>query len=196
MENELPASPPSMTKPRFWTRFFLCLLFTFLLVVGQAQWPLMAQDAQVPPAAAEIQEYLVILDGEVLFEVREGIGSFTPEERAAAIQRRILQVAEDEDIPVESITIKRVGDRDNVSVVQDNRPLVTITKADVGDRLETQEEIAIELAQRIREAITRYRQDRVPQNLLKNTVFAVLTTILTLILCSVIIRISVRFSAR
>ncbi|WNC61385.1 mechanosensitive ion channel family protein [Thermosynechococcus sp. QS41] len=179
-----------MTKPRFWTRFFLCLLFTFLLVVGQAQWPLMAQDAQVPPAAAEIQEYPVILDGEVLFEVREGIGSFTPEERAAAIQRRILQVAEDEDIPVESITIKRVGDRDNVSVVQDNRPLVTITKADVGDRLETQEEIAIELAQRIREAITRYRQDRVPQNLLKNTVFAVLTTILTLILCSVIIRIS------
>ncbi|WNC46143.1 hypothetical protein RHI63_05350 [Thermosynechococcus sp. GLH187] len=151
-------------------------------MVGQAQWPSMAQDAQVPPAAAEIQEYPVILDGEVLFEVREGIGSFTPEERAAAIQRRILQVAEDEDIPVESITIKRVGDRDNVSVVQDNRPLVTITKADVGDRLETQEEIAIELAQRIREAITRYRQDRVPQNLLKNTVFAVLTTILTLIL--------------
>ncbi|MDM7325972.1 MAG: mechanosensitive ion channel family protein [Thermosynechococcus sp. Uc] len=135
-------------------------------------------------------EYPVTLDGEVLFEVRQGIGSFTAEERAAAIQRRILQVAEDEDIPVNSITIKRVGNRDNVTVVQGNRPLITITKADADGRLQSQEEVAIELTQRIREAITRYRQDRVPQNLLKNTVFAILTTILIFILCSVILRIS------
>lgn len=45
------------------------------------------------------------------FCLRCVIGSFTPEEQAAAIQHRILQLAEDEDIPLESITIKRVGDR-------------------------------------------------------------------------------------
>lgn len=171
MENELLAFSVSMTQRRFWRRFFLCLLFAFLLVIGQAKWPSMAQDAQTAPPSAEIQEYAVTLDGEVLFEVCEGIGSFTPEERAAAIQRRILQGAEEKDIPVDSITIKRVGDRNNVTVVQGNRPLVTITKVDVGDRLESQKEIAIELVQRIREAITRYRQDRVPQNLLENTIF-------------------------
>ncbi|URR35225.1 mechanosensitive ion channel family protein [Thermosynechococcus sp. HN-54] len=181
-----------MTKPHFWTRFFLCLLFAFLLVGGQARVPSMAQTAATPPPPPEIQEYPVTLDGEVLFEVRQGIGSFTPEERAAAIQHRILQVAEDEDIPVESITIKRVGDRENVSVVQGNRPLVTITRADVGDRLESQEEVAVELTQRIRAAISRYRQDRVPQTLLKNTILAILTTVLTLILCSVILRISAK----
>jgi len=174
-------------------RFWVCLCLGVLLVVGGAHLPSMAQSAATVPApVAEVEGYPVTIDGEVIFEVHHGLGSFSAQERAEAIRRRILQVAEQDDIPVESITIKKVGDRNEVAIVQGDRPLLTITAADAGERLLSQEAAAIELVQRIRDVVEQYRQDRAPQRLLQNVVYAVLTTILTIILCSVIVRVSAK----
>jgi len=183
----------SMAKRLLSLNFLLCLCLALVIVVAQAQLPSIAQPTATTTAPSpEAEGYPVTIDGEVIVEVRHGLGSFSAQERAEAIRRRILQVAEQDEIPVESITIKKIGDRHEVAVVQGDRPLLTVTADDAGERLISQEAAAVELAQRIREVIGQYRQDRAPQRLLQNIVYAVLSTLLTLIVCSVIIRVSAK----
>ena len=68
---------------------------------------------QAPAPATEIGRAPVVIDGEVLFQLR-GISSFPAKRRAREIARRIEAIAQDEAVPVSELRIDEQADRSRI----------------------------------------------------------------------------------
>lgn len=127
------------------------------------------------PTGNPIDGYPIVLDGQELFRLNQGVvGVVSAEERARIVNARLTQVAKDESIPPESI---RVEEQDSGSViVAGDTVLFTVRARDrIGDQ--SRSAIAAQKVQIIQSAIAQYRQDRSTEKLIQGIVLSILSTI-------------------
>ncbi len=147
-----------------------------LLLIGAvgAQWPLLAQQ----PAAVEEAETVtapVEVDGVELFRVR-GVTSLPAAERAQRIRNRIVAVAADPSIAVDSL---RLVERPNATaIVAGETPIMLVVEADAAVDQVGRIELATTHLDRIRRAVTDYRQARSPAVLRRSVIDALVATAL------------------
>ncbi len=179
------------SKARGWMKkightlviFFVVLLLTLTSpLLGIAQNPTQPEN--------KIDGFPVMLDGKTLFFIRRGVSSFSAEERANTITRRIERIAQNDSIPIENLTIEQIPDDNSLYLSVDQEVILTVTERDAkGDR-STPEVLAQQALQKIQVAIAQYRQDRKPEQLLKNIIYTVIATFSFLIISFAVIKIS------
>lgn len=164
---------------RFWQRCVLgCIVFGLSLLlqrpgppavsfqtIGFSQlWnaPALAQSA-IPPeneSSTQIAAAPVVLRGQALFSIQTGVGAFSAQDRADAINKRLLTLAEDDAIALEAISISTQGETMNVGV--GDRILVTLTPTDAMLADQPQALLVRNYRDLIRQAIAQYRIERTP----------------------------------
>ncbi|NMF84587.1 mechanosensitive ion channel family protein [Nodosilinea sp. P-1105] len=122
-----------------------------------------------------VDGFPVVLDGQVLFMVREGIeGATTAEERAEIISQRILTIAHTPDMTPDSVRFTTEG---NHSVVQaEDTILFTVRPEDEAAFGIAHPELAATAVERIQAGLLTYRERRSLRRLLTNLVATVLST--------------------
>ena len=178
----------------FWRRF-IYFVASIILCFSTTIAPLSATYAQAPtptptqtPATTSINKGASVeLGGEELFKIRAGVGAFSPEERATAVNNRIIKLGDDPSIKVEAIRIEDKPLTTNLTV--DNRVLLTITDADARAADLSRQELARNYQEKIRKAITQYRIERTPDYIRQaifNSIIATVLLIGTLILFAIV----------
>jgi small-conductance mechanosensitive channel len=163
--------------------FVVVLLLTLTSpLLGIAQNPTQPEN--------KIDGFPVMLDGKPLFFIRRGVSSFSAEERANAITRRIERIAQNDSIPIENLTIEQIPDDNSLYLSVDQEVILTVTKQDAKAYRSTPEVLAQQALQKIQVAIAQYRQDRKPEQLLKNIIYTVISTFAFLIISFAVIKIS------
>lgn len=181
-------TPP---KARGWMKkirhtlviFFVVLLLTLTSpLLGIAQNPTQPEN--------KIDGFPVMLDGKPLFFIRRGVSSFSAEERANTITRRIERIAQNNSISIENLTIEQIPDDNSLYLSIDQEVILTVTERDAKAYRSTSEVLAQQALQKIKVAIAQYRQDRKPEQLLKNIIYTVIASFAFLIISFAVIKIS------
>ncbi|NCS58026.1 MAG: mechanosensitive ion channel family protein [Microcystis aeruginosa G11-04] len=163
--------------------FFVVLLLTLTSpLLGIAQNPTQPEN--------KIDGFPVMLDGKTLFFIRRGVSSFSAEERANTITRRIERIAQNDSIPIENLTIEQIPDDNSLYLSVDQEVILTVTERDAKAYRSTPEVLAQQALQKIQVAIAQYRQDRKPEQLFKNIIYTVIATFSFLIISFAVIKIS------
>ncbi len=163
--------------------FIVVLLLTLTSpLLGIAQNPTQPEN--------KIDGFPVMLDGKPLFFIRRGVSSFSAEERANAVTRRIERIAQNDSIPVENLTIEQIPDDNSRYLSVDQEVILTVTEQDAKAYRSTPKVLAQQALQKIQEAIAQYRQDRKPEQLLKNIIYTVIASFAFLIISFAVIKIS------
>ena len=179
------------SKARGWMKkightlviFFVVLLLTLTSpLLGIAQNPTQPEN--------KIDGFPVMLDGKTLFFIRRGVSSFSAEERANTITRRIERIAQNDSIPIENLTIEQIPDDNSLYLSIDQEVILTVTERDAKAYRSTPEVLAQQALQKIQVAIAQYRQDRKPEQLFKNIIYTVIATFAFLIISFGVIKIS------
>jgi len=177
---------------RYLGLFCLVLLLTLSPIFMIAAQNNPAKQGQETPLETLGEVFPVMLDNQELFTIRQGIGSFSAQERAKSITARIEKIADDDALSPEDLTIKIDPEDKNPSIILGDTVIATITSKDAKLHVVSQEVLAERALAKIKAAIVRYRQERQPDNLLKDAVLTVSATLSTVLIFWVIIFISSR----
>ena len=177
---------------RYLGLFCLVLLLTLSPILRIAAQNNPAKQGQETPLETLGEVFPVMLDNQELFTIRQGIGSFSAQERAKSITARIEKIADDDALSPEDLTIKIDPEDKNPSIILGDTVVATITSKDAKLHAVSQEVLAERALAKIQAAIVRYRQERQPDNLLKDAVLTVSATLSTVLIFWVIIFISSR----
>jgi len=177
---------------RYLGLFCLVLLLTLSPIFMIAAQNNPAKQGQETPLETLGEVFPVMLDNQELFTIRQGIGSFSAQERAKSITARIEKIADDDVLSPEDLTIKIDPEDKNPSIILGDTVIATITSKDAKLHSVSQEVLAERSLAKIKAAIIRYRQERQPDNLLKDAVLTVSATLATVLIFWVIIFISSR----
>lgn len=130
----------------------LCLLCSLML--AQA-W---AQEQPKPATAQAAVGAPVILHRDTLFYIYNPVGSFSQQDRAAAISKRVLQLSEERFFTADSVRV--VEHVLSADVVYQDRVLMSITEADAAvagqDRLELASLYAAKIQESVAESVKQY----------------------------------------
>lgn len=163
----------------------LALVVT-LQLPGLAQFSPFSDPAPSPspsPVDANAQTADVVLDDNSLFQIQVGLGPFTPSARARTINARLVQIAEDDSIPVESIRVVPKGEDYLVVAGEETILLVTTVSAqDAAAANTTAAELARSNAAKMQQAIADYREARGPREIAIGLAQTILTTIAFIVL--------------
>jgi small-conductance mechanosensitive channel len=161
--------------------FFSALVAMFSVSICSAQTATDSPTPAVNPeiiARAETPTPVKFRD-QTLFEVAMPIGAFTAQERAAAIERRLLVVAKG---PASVLGDLRVVERGGLSEIIAGEKLIrTLTDADTAGTGRTRRQLAADQALLIREALALEFRGRSAANLLRSAVYALLATLLLVV---------------
>jgi small-conductance mechanosensitive channel len=147
--------------------------------------------AEAPPPAAHATAP-VMVDGVTLFRVR-GALALPADERARSIGARITDFAADEALNIRDLRIEEAPDR--VLVKIGDRLLVTVVDADAGLEGVTRQQVAELLLTKIRRAVERYREDRLPPALARAGLWTLGASMLLVLLVWGIRRLAARLIA-
>jgi small-conductance mechanosensitive channel len=131
-------------------------LVVAILVLGVG---LRAQEAPPPAVEQTVATAPVDLDGALLFRVR-GVSSFPAESRAARIRERLIAVASDPSVAVDSIRV--VDEGDVTRIVAGDLTIFTAVEADAVLEQVRRPTLAAAHLAKIRQAVTQYRDVRSP----------------------------------
>ncbi|CCH97325.1 MAG: mechanosensitive ion channel family protein [Microcystis sp. M53603_WE2] len=177
---------------RYLGLFCLVLLLTLSPIFMIAAQNNPAKQGQETPLETLGEVFPVMLDNQELFTIRQGIGSFSAQERAKSITDRIEKIADDDALSPEDLTIKIDPEDKNPSIILGDTVIATITSRDAKLHAVSQEVLAERALAKMKAAIVRYRQERQPDNLFKDAVLTVSATLATVLIFWVIIFISSR----
>jgi small-conductance mechanosensitive channel len=179
------------SKARGWMKKIGHILVLFILVLLLTlSTPLLGIAQNPTQPENKIDGFPVMLDGKPLFFIRRGVSSFSAEERANTITRRIERIAQNDSIPVENLKIKQIPDDNSLYLSLDQEVILTVTEGDAKAYRSTPEVLAQQALQKIKVAIAQYRQDRKPEQLLKNIIYTVIASFVFLIISFAVIKIS------
>jgi small-conductance mechanosensitive channel len=148
-----------------------CLLFFLLATIA-----LHAQQ----PQAAQNPGYPVTLEGQEVLRIYEGIGSFTPEERARAASQRLRGLI---FAPAANIAAITTADSNYGTEIRlDNRTLLLVTDEDAKQAHIARQLLAKFYAGKIRDAINLARQQHSKKFLIRAVAYAVVTLAIYLLL--------------
>ncbi len=161
---------------------FVCFLLCSSLFAQQAASQAASQttgnaadvaDAEGVPAGQ------VEIEGRHVVTVYEPIGRQTPSDRAAAIAKRILRIAQDNSIPPDAIHLQT---RDAWTEIEtDGILIMAVTEADAKEAGKARQELALEDAANIRQAVITYRQEHSWRMLFRGAAKAAIATLALLI---------------
>ena len=177
---------------RYLGLFCLVLLLTLSPIFMIAAQNNPAKQGQETPLETLGEVFPVMLDNQELFTIRQGIGSFSAQERAKSITDRIEKIADDDALSPEDLTIKIDPEDKNPSIILGDTVIATITSKDAKLHAVSQDVLAERALAKIKAAIVRYRQERQPDNLLKDAVLTVSATLSTVLIFWTMIFISLR----
>ena len=177
---------------RYLGLFCLVLLLTLSPIFMIAAQNNPAKQGQETPLETLGEVFPVMLDNQELFTIRQGIGSFSAQERAKSITARIEKIADDDVLSPEDLTIKIDPEDKNPSIILGDTVIATITSKDAKLHAVSQEVLAERALAKIKAAIVSYRQERQPDNLLKDAALTVSATLSTVLIFWVMIFISSR----
>jgi small-conductance mechanosensitive channel len=177
---------------RYLGLFCLVLLLTLSPIFMIAAQNNPAKQGQETPLETLGEVFPVMLDNQELFTIRQGIGSFSAQERAKSITARIEKIADDDALSPEDLTIKIDPEDKNPSIILGDTVIATITSKDAKLHAVSQDVLAERALAKIKAAIVRYRQERQPDNLLKDAVLTVSATLSTVLIFWTMIFISLR----
>ncbi|MBE9071150.1 mechanosensitive ion channel family protein [Microcystis sp. LEGE 08355] len=177
---------------RYLGLFCLVLLLTLSPILRIAAQNNPAKQGQETPLETLGEVFSVMLDNQELFTIRQGIGSFSAQERAKSITARIEKIADDDVLSPEDLSIKIDPEDKNPSIILGDTVIATITSKDAKLHAVSQEVLAERALAKMKAAIVRYRQERQPDNLFKDAVLTVSATLATVLIFWVIIFISSR----
>jgi len=132
-------------------------------------------DAEIPELEVKSKLTQVKVDGYGLFYVR-GTASYSSEERAAAIGRRIVKAASNGSIPVDSVKIVPVDD--HVRIFAGKEFIMVITREDAAVERIDLDLLSKWVQQKVKSAISSYRLERSGPMLFKKSMYALGATIL------------------
>jgi small-conductance mechanosensitive channel len=122
-----------------------------------------------------VQTEPVRVDGAVLFPVR-GVSAYPAGERAAAIAGRIMALADDPAVKIESIVA--VESDQSTDIMAGDRFILSVYDADAELENVSRQVLAKTYVAKIRKTIEKYRQDRVSGNILWGAGYALGATLL------------------
>jgi len=150
------------------------LLLTLIAALAAAE-RLQAQEPRRDSGDESVATAPVEIDGTVLFEMR-GVSSYPAEVRAASVRDRIIAVAHDPAISIDSL---RVIDTGSVAeIAAGDRPLLMVLDADAALEQVGRGALAGTHLLRIRQAIVEYRAARTPAALQRAAVNTLVATLL------------------
>ena len=124
---------------------------------------------------AQIDGFPVMLSGIELFVVQERVGSFSAEDRAKVMSKRIRDIATDPSISLRDF---KVEDEDqSTNLVLDNKVVVTITDSDARAARQSRQDLAETYHRSISAAIAQYRQERSKDVLVRGAIYSVVSAI-------------------
>jgi hypothetical protein len=135
--------------------------------------------------AVEYERAPVILDGNVLFQVR-GLPAYPAAERAKAIRQRIEEIAADRSVASDSLRVVDMEDR--TRIMAGDHLVAGFVDADAAVEGVSRQLLAERVLIKIKAAIASYRNDRSPRVLLINTAYALGATVLLAIVLLVVRR--------
>jgi small-conductance mechanosensitive channel len=189
--NQRPLMPTTPSRSRRWMKkigYILVIFAVALLLTLTSPLLGIAQNRTQP--GNKIDGFPVILDGKPLLFIRQGAAAFSAEERANTITQRIKRIAQNDSIPVENLRIEQHPGDNSLYLSVDQEVILTVTERDAKAYRSTLEVLAQQTLQKIKVAIAQYRQDRRPEQLLKNIIYAVLASFIFLIISFAVIKIS------
>ncbi|MCG3117151.1 MAG: mechanosensitive ion channel family protein [Candidatus Manganitrophus sp. SA1] len=158
-------------------RFRFVWTALLLLVLSGRAHPSWAEGNRFAPesdAAAAVERAPVVLDGELLFEVR-GVTAYPAGERAKEIAKRIEAIAADRTLPPESLRV--AAGEESADIVAGDRPVMRVFDADAVIEGVPRQVHAEVIRSRILKAIASYREDRSPRLLMLHTAYALGATL-------------------
>ncbi|WP_143467521.1 hypothetical protein [Leptolyngbya ohadii] len=153
-------------------QIWLILSLTVVLLTI-ASSPAIAQSEN--SAGNPVDGYPVVLDGIELFRIRQRIpGVVSAREQADIVSARLVQIANDESISLETIRVEEQGSN---SVIQaGDTVLLTVQEGDRDGNL-SRRATAARNAQVVQSAVAQYRHDRSAQQIVSGITFAIISTI-------------------
>ncbi len=161
-------------------RFRFVWTALLLLVLSGRAHPSWAEENRSAPAPSEsdatatVERAPVMLDGELLFEVR-GVTAYPAGVRAREIAKRIEAIAADRTLPPESLRV--VEGEESAEIVAGDRPVMRVLDADAVIEGVPRRIHAEVIRSRIVKAIASYREDRSPRLLMLHTAYALGATL-------------------
>lgn len=160
----------------------ICHLGLLLALIFALSYPasLLAQAENNEAKGAVIDSAPVIIDGQVLFYVK-GIRAAPAKGRARAIEDRLVALAQDPELGTSELHLQE--DKDSTKFVGPTGVIMELFDFDsmVGGVTIKRSDVSETVLNRIREAITDYRNDRHPEVLLVRLGYAVGLTVIALI---------------
>jgi small-conductance mechanosensitive channel len=142
--------------------------------------PLQAQDTTTVDNDGDVAVAPVELDGSALFTVR-GVSSLPAAERARVIQERLVSIASDPAISIDSLHLVELDNATRIMAA--DRLIMTIANADASVEQVTIRELAATHMARVRDAIVGYRAARSPAALRASALNAATATVVLLAAC-------------
>jgi small-conductance mechanosensitive channel len=157
-----------------WIGVGLALMFAL-------QSPTLAQDSSPEPIQAP-ETTTVVLDGKPLFNIKTDSGSFSATDRASAIRKRLVRIANDPEIPVASIrTEPRSEDVLIVAGEAETLRIAAISARDAAAENTQPQALADRYTRTIQEALKDYRQARSVQKILIGIFYTLLATVVLIL---------------
>jgi small-conductance mechanosensitive channel len=154
----------------------------FVLLFATAPWMVTAQEIQVPSASTQathisppvVPSAPVLLDGEVIFEVR-GVSAYPAKERAKQISKRIATFAGDMTRSLQSL--RMIEEKGFTLIFAGQQQLMALGKIDGQFEGGVEPQVLAQVnLRKIREVVKVYREKRESSNLLFNTSLALVAT--------------------
>ena len=129
----------------------------------------------------------VILHGETLFYVKEGLGPYTKEERAKVVSDRLKILLSDPEFSPEFI---QVIEKDNDAyIVYEDKSIMTITGEEVSQGKYNVEAVAKDYAEAMKKSIGDYKEQRSAKGIINSVVKAVIASLIFLFVFIIINRV-------
>ena len=160
-------------------------LLVSLLLVSVAAPCLRAEQPPGSGTDVDVETAPVELDGTVLFHVR-GTSSFPAAVRARGIRTRLVEIARDATVPVDSLHL--VENEGGYRVLAGERPILGIFDADASLEGISTADLAATHLLRVRQAITDYRAARSRGALQRSAGATVVATLILIVIVGLIVR--------
>ena len=151
--------------------FLTILLVTLIFILAS---PLIyGQNDEI--TGDQIDGYPVVLDDQTLFKIQAPTGSFSPEERANTITKRLEKFTEDTSLSIDSIKLET--SENMTSIVADDKILATLTEQDANAARKSRQELSEEYLGIIKTSISQFREERTLIARIFSLVWTVLATL-------------------
>jgi small-conductance mechanosensitive channel len=175
-------------------RFLRASLAMLCVLLGSATGPVAHGQQAVEAGGEAVESQSVRFRGVALFDVSRGIGSLDVTQRAAAIERRLQQGAEDDAAALETLrAVERGGSTD---LLIGDLLLLTITEAEARAVGRTRAQLAADRRDVIGAAIARDRADRGYRQLLMSVAASLAALTAFALFCLALVWVVRRLNAR